>query len=244
MRSRWYLVITRVALVLACAGVSHAQFLEDVFPLEPEDGATSGPRIRFRIGIDGTDVMKMQFRIELSRDRFDTVAYTFDQREDPKGWGWVTHGFDDKGGVYLNSEPLEHGAYEWKAWAWNGVDWVEGDTTFRLVVDTVPPAEVSGLRLKRTAEGGVALTWDPVWSDENGDAETVASYHVFRYFRRAFFDTIRPNVVATVEDTRWEDADPLALAAGLVVYDVIAEDVAGNHIQRMPGKTLLPRDRR
>jgi hypothetical protein len=204
-----------------------------VYPLEPRSGATVGTRPRLRIGVDGADVLKMRFRIEMSRDGFDTVAYRFDQAEEPGGWAFVATGFDEPGALYMVRSPLEDGAYEWRTYAWNGVEWVEGRTVNRLIVDGVPPADVEGVRMhfdpRRPA---IVLEWDPVVTDRSGHPETVARYHVYRYYRRSFFFVIRAFHVAAVEGTYFEDTDPLALTSGLVFYKITAEDEAGNEAER------------
>ena len=82
-------ILVTVALTLAVAApltVAHAQVVDDVFPMEPEDGATVGPRPVFRVGAIGRELIKMKFRIVVSQDDFDTEAYRFDWTEDAAGW--------------------------------------------------------------------------------------------------------------------------------------------------------------
>jgi hypothetical protein len=220
------------ALVLAPAAA--AQTVDDVFPLEPRDGGRCGPRGKFRIGIDGAGVLEMRFKIELSRDGFDTIAYTFDQQASPRGWAFIaSKTFDRPGAVYFPQKPLDDGVYEWRTYAWNGVEWMAGKTVHRLVIDAVPPADVEGVRMRVDPEREVVvLDWDPVVLDREGRPEYVAKYHVYRYFRASFFFVIRTFHIGTVEDTHFEDTDPIAMKSKMVFYKVTAEDEAGNEADR------------
>jgi hypothetical protein len=224
-------VVVSVALT---AGTTSAQFVEDVFPYEPKDRARVGPKPWLRVGVDGTDVRKMYFRIELSRDDFDTIAYTFDQKANRNRWGYMIMGFEGpQGARFLVREPLEDGVYDWRVSAWNGVEWIDGKITHRLTIDAVPPADVEGLGMKVDHEKrGVALEWDPVTIDQNGAPEYVSKYHIYRYELRSFFFVIRPFRIATVEGTEYVDRDPKAFATPLVFYKVTAEDDAGNEPDR------------
>lgn len=224
-----------LAVVAALAvGTTSAQKVDDVFPYEPRDRARVGPKPSLRVGVEGLDVLQMYFRIELSRDDFDTIAYTFDQKESKDRWGYMIRGFEGpQGANFLVGDPLEDGEYEWRVSAWNGIEWVDGKLTHRLAVDAVPPADVDGLSMTvDRLEKGVALSWKPVTTDRNGAPEYVARYHIYRYTLRSFFFVIRPFRIATVDDTRFVDRDPKALAAPLLFYKITAEDDAGNEPER------------
>jgi hypothetical protein len=224
-----------LAVVSAVAiGTISAQTVDDVFPYEPIDGARVGPKPILRVGVEGLEVLQMYFRIELSRDDFDTIAYTFDQKKDPARWGYMIRGFEGpQGGRFLVREPLEDGVYDWRVAAWNGFEWVDGKTSHRLIVDAVPPADVDGLAMTvDPVEKSVSLSWEPVTTDRNGAPEYVAKYHVYRYTLRSFFFVIRPFQIATVDETRFVDRDPKALAAPLLFYKITAEDDAGNEPER------------
>lgn len=226
MRPWW--LLAWLPCLLSPALVTFAQSVEEVFPIEPEDGAVVGNRPRFRLGVEGSDILKMRFRIELSRDRFRSVDYNFDQIEDRNGWAFITSGFDQQGALFVIRSPLEGGVYEWKVYAWNGVSWVEGDEVHRLVVDTVPPARVEGLRLsldrKRKA---VVLNWQPVLWDEQGNPEIVSSYHIYRYHRPSF-SAFRVHEIAEVDDILFEDKTALEMGSSTIYYRISAEDEAGN----------------
>lgn len=226
--------LTAVFLALvALLGVplARAQSVEKVFPLEPPDGGTAGPKPILQVGVEGTELGKMRFRIELSRDGWETVAHTFDQKEDPQGWVFTALG-GESGAAYRVRQPLDNGLYEWRAWAWNGVDWVKGKTVHRLRIDGIPPADV-GLRMRVDREKkAIVLDWDPVATDAEGGSETVVKYHVYRYARRSFFFVIRPFEIGTTETTSFEDASDEALSSTLLFYKVTAEDEAGNEPER------------
>jgi len=234
MKARTFREAAVLAIVALAAGTASAQTVDDVFPYEPKDRARVGPKPMLRVGVDGTDVRQMFFRIELSRDDFDTIAYTFDQKENRERWGYMIMGFEGpRGARFMVAEPLEDGDYDWRVSAWNGFEWIDGKITHRLTVDAVPPADVHGLSMTVDRQGkGVALSWKPVTFDRNGAPEYVAKYHVYRYELRSFFFVIRPFRIATVESTRFVDRDPKALAAPLVFYKVTAEDDAGNEPER------------
>jgi hypothetical protein len=223
-----------VAVSALALSTSSAQTVDEVFPYEPKDRARVGPRPTLRVGVEGLAVRQMFFRIELSRDDFDTIAYTFDQKKSKERWAFMIMGFEGpQGARYMVPERLEDGVYQWRVSAWNGIEWVDGKYTHRLTVDAVPPADVDGLSMTvDRVEKGVALSWKPVTIDRNGGPEYVAKYHVYRYTLRSFFFVIRPFRIATVDDTRFIDRDPKALAAPLLFYKVTAEDDAGNEPER------------
>jgi len=225
-------VLVAAAVLALSIGAASAQVVEDVFCMEPEDGARVGVKPRFRIGLRGADVMKVRYRIELSRDDFDTIAYTIDQVADPGGWAFIDPGFDVPGAMFLSSKPLEDGEYEWRPSAWNGTDWVEGKIAYRMSIDGVPPALVDGVEMDKAEDGGLVLEWDPVTLDRDGRPEYVPKYHVYRYRHRSFFFVIVPFRIATVDTTRFEDRDPVALETPLIFYKITAEDESGNEPER------------
>ncbi len=234
MRTRRRLAETLlIALTgLWAAGHARAQVVDDVYPLEPEDGGVTGPKAILKVGVDGTDLGKMRFRIQMSRDGFETVDYTFDQLAEPSGWVYTALG-GENGAIYRSRQPIKGGVYEWRAAAWNGVIWVAGKKVFKVRVDDVPPADVEHVRMRVDYEAkAVVLDWDPVSTDAQGGPERVASYHVYRYERKSFFFVIRPFEVGQVTDTHFEDRDEKALKVPLLFYKIVAEDEAGNEPER------------
>jgi hypothetical protein len=219
-----------VCLLLLAAGASASgQTVDDVFPLEPEDRAVVGPKPRLRVGVDGSEITKMRFRIEMSRDGFDTIEHTFDQREDPQGWGFMWVGFDQPGAMFNVRKPLENGVYEWRASVWNGIEWIDGDEEFELTVDSIPPVDVGELRMDINRDSGmVILEWDPVLFDAEGGVEEILQYHVYRYPRLRTFPIMRPNWIGSVPGTRFVDEDPDLDHFTILSYQVVAEDRAGN----------------
>ena len=220
----WFVV------ALAVASISSAQSVSSVVPLEPQDGGVAGPRPIFRIGVEGSEITKMKFRVVVSDDGFETSAYTFDQTEDAAGWALaVLDG--ENGALYRAAKPLAEGLYAWRADAWNGVDWVRGERTFRIRIDATPPADVAGVRMTRVRDG-LRFDWDPVVLDREGRSEEVVAYRVYRYARRSFFFVIRAFEVAVTTDTTWTETDPAALSAPMLFYKVTAQDAAGNEPDR------------
>lgn len=212
---------------------AEAQVVDEVSPREPERDAVVGIKPRLRIAVRGQDWTKIQFKIELSRDSFDTVTATFDQMKEPNGWAFVGLGKDEPGAIYQLREPLHDGEYQWRVFAWNGVDWVPGKTAYRFRVDATPPADVEGLqvRVDHTA-GQVSLQWSPVSLDKNGRPELVSVYHVYRYERKWFFSSYGAYEIGTTEETAFVDKDEDALNGPLIFYKVTAEDAAGNETDR------------
>jgi len=224
--------VVLLAVVLLGPSLARAQTVDDVYPLEPADGAIVGPKPFLKIGVEGSDLPKMRFRIELSRDDFDTIAYTFDQQEERNGWAFTALG-SESGAMYRVSRPLSNGKYDWRAAAWNGVDWVPGDTVFRLYVDSVPPADVDGLEIRWDPDSGsVHLEWDPVVTDRDGRPETVAKYNVYRYERRSIFFVSRIWWVGETEVPEFDDRSLKGRMAPLLFYKVSAQDAAGNEFDR------------
>jgi hypothetical protein len=216
---------------LAC-GWTGAQTVDRVFPVAPEDGGFAGPRPTLQVGVEGSELGKIRFRIELSADGFETVAHTFDQQEDPAGWVFTALG-GENGAMYRARTPLRDGTWSWRVAAWNGVDWVKGRETRRLVVDGVPPADVTGLRMSVDPKtGSIVLDWDPVAADREGRPESVARYRIYRYERRSFFFVVRPFEIGETTGTRFVDDSRKAADAGMLFYKISAEDVAGNEFDR------------
>lgn len=207
-----------------------AQSVEDVYPIEPADGATIGPKETFRLGVKGTDFDKMKFRIEMSMDGFDTIAWAADQMERPGNWGlWAEASGDEQSVVCNVRKPIFDGDYEWRASAWNGVNWVVGKKKFRLRIDAVPPAEVTGVRMSVDKdEKKVVLDWDPVVTDREGRPERIGRYIIYRYERKSVFFVARTYEIGTTTDTHFEDTGELALETPILYYKISAEDEAGN----------------
>ncbi len=219
-------------IIVASLGVVCGQTVDEVRPLEPEWRATVGPRPRFKIGVEGTDLVKMRFRLVLSQDEFDTELYVFDQSEEPNGWAF-TAVMGESGAIFTPPKPLQDGRYQWRADAWNGVEWVEGDEYSEVDVDSVPPAYVEGLAMAVEPGGtGIVLEWDSVTTDQDGRPEYVEKYHIYRYIRRSFFFVIRPFEIAVTDGNSFVDRDEIALVTPLVFYKVNAEDQAGNEPDR------------
>lgn len=219
-------------LLAASLPAARAQSVEDVFPMEPVNGGVMGPKGMFRLGYEGTDLGKTRFKIEISRDDFDTVAYTFDQQQDANGWAFTALG-GESGAIYRPRQPIPDGTYRWRVSAWNGLDWVPGKRTFEVKVDAVPPAPVEGLQMTVDHKNkSIRLSWLPVMTDRDGKPELVQRYHVYRYERRSFFWVVRPFEIGVVEDTLFEDRDEKAFSSPMLFYKVNAEDVAGNEPDR------------
>lgn len=222
---------TRWVLPVAIAAVSSAvgaQTVNEVAPFLPEDGAVTGTRPLFRVEVDGTEVIKMRFKIELSLDDFRTIALTFDGKQDRAGWGLVVPEDDEDhpGAIHMLRKPLPGGAYKWRVWAWNGLEWIQGDDEFELTVDAIPPARVNGLRLGIDRETSkVTLQWSPVFADALGNGEIVAFYNVYRAGYPSF-EAYRAFQIGQVEGTTFGEESELN--RGLTFYRVMAEDSVGN----------------
>lgn len=198
-----------------------------VFPLDPPDETVSGAHPVFKVGYDGIDdrqLRQARFRIALSEDGFRSEAHVFDQRE--RKVGWIP---GEPGCVLFRPRlPLADGDYEWKVALWNGLGWDEGTETRRLRIDTVPPADVEGLRVEFDRSGGsLRLFWEPVFLDSEGRSEFVARYHVYRYAEGPPYPVVRVFRAASTPEHSWIDEDETG-PAGLVLYRVTAEDAAGN----------------
>ena len=214
--------------VLLLATAARGQVLETVRPGFPAAGEVVGPKPIFKVLVAGTDVHKMRFKIELSRDDFDSIERTLDQQKDGNGWAFLLSG-DEWGGVHRTKEPLTDGAWSWRAWAWNGVDWIRAEDEGRFVVDSIPPADVDGVEMRiDRREKVVHLRWAPVTTDRNGRPERVTKYRVYRYQKKSFFHSIRAFELGETDRTWFEDRDPRALGAPLVFYKIVAEDDVGN----------------
>jgi hypothetical protein len=230
LHKAWRALLPLLATVASLP--SSAQVPERVYPVRPADGAVVGPRPVFCIGYEIPSERaagELRFRITLDpRDR-GLEPYDFDQRRRRSGWL-----LGDEGEVlYRPRKPLDDGRYRWRAWAWNGVDWVPGEDAFDLRVDSVPPAAVEGLRVRfDEKKGQVHLEWDPVTLDLSGRPEFVARYHVYRYERRVFPPAARVHEIGVVEQTRFVDKDPPPTASKILFYKVVAEDQAGNEAGR------------
>lgn len=227
---RGLLAIAIAAMVAAFP--ARGQVVESVFPVEPPNGGSAGTKPILKIGVKGTELGKMKFRIVLSQDDFETAAYTFDQQKDPAGWAYTALG-GESGAIYRSKEALKPGKYAWKVWAWNGVEWVSGKDVFVLTLDNVPPAEVEGIRMYFDRDrGAIVVDWAPVVQDRDGRPERVVKYNVYRYDRKNTFFVIRPYWIGETISTHFEDKDKRVLDSPILFYRITAVDEAGNEPDR------------
>lgn len=228
-------------IALASAGLLSVAWAQQqpttLEPYEPLDGARSGTRPKFVVRAESASVMKLRFKIELSRDRFKTISYTFDQLKDSNGWAFTAAEGQEPGAIHFARQPIKGGDYLWRVASWDGLSWMTGPTEFRITVDDVSPAEVTGVRMTRVKGSGcVRVSWDSVVTDANGGTERIKQYHVYRYWERTRVNPIGPFAAGSTTDTEFEDCNPLTLGKPLVFYRVEAEDEAGNVFGRMlPG---------
>jgi hypothetical protein len=222
------------ALFVVAATVAGAQQQpKAVSPEAPPDGASVGTKPRFVIRVEGGDVEKLKFRIELSRDDFKTTAYTFDGLKDDNGWAVTALADQGAGAVYFSPKPLAGGGYLWRVASWDGLSWMDGDRRFRIQIDDVPPADVDGVRMTRNPEGScVRIRWEPVTTDRDGGPERIAQYHVYRYTARGSTQPIRLFEAGRTAELEFEDCDAAALNKPILFYRIVAEDQAGN----IPGR--------
>jgi hypothetical protein len=219
-------------IVTAAAFPAHGQVVDRVFPVDPPNGGSAGMRPILKIGVKGSELGKMKFRIVLSQDDFETAAYTFDQQKEAAGWAYTALG-GESGAIYRVKEALKPGKYAWKVWAWNGVEWVPGKDVFVFTVDNVPPAEVEGIRMSFDRDrGAIVLDWSPVVQDRDGRPERVAKYNVYRYERKNTFFVIRPYWIGETESTHFEDKDKKVPNSPILFYRITAVDEAGNEQDR------------
>jgi hypothetical protein len=214
-------------MIAAFIGVFLAT-LTSVAPIEPPDGTATGARPVFLIsysGIEDRDLRHARFKIALSSDGFRSETIVFDQRRRRSGWVPGEPGRM----VFRPRRPIVDGSYEWRAWIWDGADWSGGLETFKLRIDTVPPADVEGLMLSYDDErSSLFLKWNPVGLDAMGGAEYVSRYHVYRYDEGPPFPLLPAFLIGeTVEPEIAVSGEALS-GASLLVYRVVAEDEAGN----------------
>lgn len=229
---------TRAALAFAAAALATLPAWPQAQPTllapeSPKSGASVGKKPRFVVRAEGGDAEKLRFRIELSKDDFRTIDYTFDQLKDANGWAYTALPGDVPAALFVTPKPLPGGEYDWRVASWDGLSWLESPTKFHVTVDDVPPADVEGLRLNRDIKKGcVVLDWARVTNDVNGAPERVGLYHVYRYTAPSALLPIRPMQAGETDDTRYEDCDRAALKKPILFYKVVAEDEAGN----IPGR--------
>ena len=232
MRGRARRASLALAIAIGCAALPAALAQQQPSRLEPElpkDGASVGTRPKFSLRTDSDDASKLRFRIELSKDDFQTVVYSFDQVQEPNGWAYLQMENEPQGAIFFPQKKLQGGDYRWRVSSWDGLSWQTAHDTFRITIDDVPPAEVQGVRSTRDpATGCIHLTWDPVATDVNGGPERVAKYHVFRNWERTFVPSVGPFEAGTSTETHFDDCDPNLRKRPLVFYRVEAEDEAGN----------------
>ena len=213
------------AVLLVAVSPALAEHPARLAPESPDDGAVTGRKPRFVLRAAGDSAETARYRIELSRDAFRTIAYTFDQVADPNGWVYAA---DVPGAVYTPRRPIAAGRYAWRVASWDGVTWRVAPGSFRLDVDDVPPADVSRIAMTRDlARGCVRLVWDPVSTDVRGGSERIARYRVLR-FTDASSSASAAVEVGEAKAPSFEDCDPALADRPLVYYRVVPEDEAGN----------------
>lgn len=209
------------------AATRPAPSFEKLRAVGPPDGAVVPSRPVFQVAFDGVrprEARRMRFLLELVPADPDEAAYVYDQRRRRSGW-LVT---SDGTAVFRPPRRVADGEYSWRFAAWNGVDWVPAAEHRALRVDTVPPAPVEGIRLSHDLDAGtVALAWKPVVLDENGAAEFVTGYHIYRYAEDPDLPHVRAFEVGFVEVPSFTDRPPEG-ADAILYYRIAAEDEAGN----------------
>jgi hypothetical protein len=230
LRNRW---ARHVVLATALAGVAGlaaepTATVDRVWPVSPQDGAVVGPRTLFEIAYDGVGdphPRDLRFRIRIEPVRDHGESYVFDQRRRRAGWLVGEPGRM----LYRPRKPLADGTYRWEAAVWHGVDWMKGPGRHEIRVDSVAPADIDELRVRRDPRTGrTMLDWDPVTLDRDGRPEFVARYHVYRYERGSPIRRVRVHEIATVVQPGYVDAGASENAARVLFYRVTAEDEAGN----------------
>ncbi|HUC44687.1 MAG TPA: hypothetical protein VMR65_11650 [Candidatus Sulfotelmatobacter sp.] len=222
-------LVVSIVLLSAAAGIAAAQGQPSRLTLEaPKDGAWVAPKPKFVIRTDAEDVSKLRFRIEMSKDGFKTIDYTFDQLKSPNGWAYLQMENEPQGAVCFPQKKLAGGTYDWRAASWDGLSWEPGKEVFRVRIDDVAPAEVRGVRMSRQPNGCLRVSWEPVATDMNGDVERVARYHIFRYNKRSSVPSIGPFEVGTTTELQFDDCPKDLKDLPMLFYRVEAEDEAGN----------------
>jgi hypothetical protein len=138
---------------------------------------------------------------------------------------------------------LPEGMWEWRARAATKGSEIEFAKPASFRVDATPPAEVTGLRLERRADGSVSLTWDPVVNDIEGRPEVVDRYVIYRYETRGIFSQSRGSEAGSSRTPSFVDRSDAARSGavrsagppgkrgrGTLYYKVVAVDAAGNEL--------------
>lgn len=211
-----------------------SQSIDGVFLSEPQDRQITSSKPVFKILVEGEDLHYLKFKIELSRDDFDSVFKVYDQVSEKKGWSFHQWFEEETGGIYRAHEPLPDGLYQWKAYAHNGMSYIAGEEVSSFVVDSIPPAEVSGLNMRFDQETGFTyLDWDQIFLDVNGNAEVIDHYNVYRYERKSIFFVIKVFYLGTSDTESFVDKDRRRNKRGrLTFYKVVGVDKAGNELGR------------
>src|SRR5262245_41359634 len=104
-----------IVLLISGFGTAWAQGQPSQLTLEmPKDGEWVAPKPKFVVRTDAEDVSKLRFRIELSKDGFKKVDYTFDQLKSPNGWAYLQMENEPQGAVCFPQKKLAGGTYEWR----------------------------------------------------------------------------------------------------------------------------------
>ncbi len=221
-------------VIFACSLPIFSQ-IDEVLLTEPEDRQITNAKPVFKILVEGEDIAHyLKFKIELSRDDFDTVFKEFDQVSENKGWSFHQWFDEEIGGIYRTHEPLPDGDYQWKGYVYDGMAYIGGDEIFSFTVDSVPPAEVSGLNMSFDQETGFTyLEWDQIFLDVNGNSEVIDHYNIYRYEKKSIFFVIRIFYLGTTQTESFVDQDRRRNKRGkLTFYKVVGVDKAGNELGR------------
>lgn len=211
-------------------------------PARPTPGESVNARVQFFIAAEGEPDTESRYRIEIGNEDFDTILYSFDQMNDPKGWsmGVVSEieGVSEEElawwrGIFFHPpKPLADGDYYWRVLKHDGMEYEELDGEIPFRVDTVPPGPVQGLTAQWKEDGSVEMRWRQVSVDIEGKPEAVAGYRIYRYTTRHYFRVRDKILVGEVVGSRFTDAyageDPDVLS----FYQVTAVDEAGNEAGR------------
>ncbi len=210
-----------------------SQPIKKIFLKEPQNGQITSSKPAFKILIEGDAVPRyLKFKIELSRNDFDSVFKIYDQVSERKGWSYHQWFDEEIGGIYRAQEPLPDGVYQWKAYVYDGLSYFEGEATSSFIVDSIPPEEVRGLQVHHDHETGYThLEWEPILLDVNGMPESISHYNIYRYEKKSIFFVIRVFFIGSTEVESFVDKDTIKNKRGkLIFYKVVGVDKAGNEL--------------
>ena len=111
----------------------------------PLSGVYTSARPTFNMTTNDVNNDQVQYRIEISKDNFNTILMVYNQSADQSGWTKMNYNSNENAlyTVKVGEELSDNVKYYWRAYAWDGTGWSFSSITRNFTVDAKPPTPLT-----------------------------------------------------------------------------------------------------